>query len=323
MKQFLETEKKVIRLVEERGVAASKYNNVAKDIIKYCQKQCFALTSNYLNNKKEEKTIQFSIPYELTSQIDFVENLQINVTITDDENGEKYSGGGKTNFKYSNNVVNNKIEFGEIEIYGYSHYGILYSKTILNSLYHELNHCYEYYNDIINNNGKMSYNFFNRVKRGNPLKEDLFNNDSFNKFFRDMIYRLFSETEFNALIASVYGDLEGINSKRKNFANDIKKTQAYFLYDYFKRNYKILINAINEKNISKIKVYLDNLNIKIIPYNDGILSYKKELTRKISHRLTRLIKGIGRAASVYYDNSEFKPLKGDTLTHIDNNIKMN
>lgn len=115
---------------------------------------------------------------------------------------------------------------------------------------------------------------------------------------------MFSETEFNALIASVYGDLEGINSKRENFANDIKNTQAYDIYLTISKNYKLLYKKINEENITKIKELFNEYEFHLNPYNNSTESFVKELSRKTNFLLKQLIKGIGRTASLYYDNQE-------------------
>ena len=75
---FNEEVKKIVNLVEERGVAAFPYKNAATQIMKYCQNQAKEL--------KIGDEINFSIPKELTSKINFVEDLEINVTIKDGEN---------------------------------------------------------------------------------------------------------------------------------------------------------------------------------------------------------------------------------------------
>ena len=119
MKELNEIEKKVFTLVEERGVASSKYNLVADEIIRYCKTKTpnskQIAKNNYIGNTRST----FKIPESITKKIDFVENLVVNVTITDSKNGMYYSGGGKCVARYSNNIINNKIEYCEIEIYAY------------------------------------------------------------------------------------------------------------------------------------------------------------------------------------------------------------
>lgn len=318
-------ENKVIRLVEERGVAASKYNVVAKKIVNYCEQQALILLINKIEKYNyNENEITFTIPKEITEEIDFIENLEIHVTITDTKKGSNFTGGGNCTLKYSNEIVDNKIKFAEIEIHGYCYYGALYTRTILSTLYHELNHCYDYYNDVIKNYGTISNRMINQFTKSNIDKLYFFLSENYNSLFEDILYRLFSETELNALIASVYGDLQSLKSKRENFKEDLNKVFAYNFYKKIKKEYKNLYKyGINEENFTQIKNYLNGLGIYLTPYNDGVESFKKELIRKTSYLLSRLIKGIGRAASVYYDNMEFKPHEGDSITHIDKNNSLN
>ena len=121
-----------------------------------------------------------------------------------------------------------------------------------------------------------------------------------------IIYRLFSNTELNALISSVYGDLESIKSERLNFHIDLKITQAYDLYLYIKENLNKIIYFL-ENNTQYIKPFFNELdlnNIKINPYYKNEKGYLKEFKRKTNFQLKLLLKGIGKVASLYYDNKE-------------------
>lgn len=291
-----EIEKKVIRLTEERGVAGSPYVSTIKTICKYIKDYCH--TIGYIN---VHRTI--TIPYEIVKEIDFIDTLNLTIDIynTNDTSLLNNSGGGVTNFKMNNKIVNNKINSVSMTIKCYSFMGMLIERTVYNSLYHEINHCYDAYNDLKSNN---YYYRFSKQGKKSHVPVDIFEDYLSNKLFRLILYRLFSETEFNALIASVYGDLEGINSKRENFANDIKNTQAYDIYVTISKNYKLLYKKINDENITKIKELFNEYEIHLNPYNNSTESFVKELSRKTNFLLKQLIKGIGRTASLYYDNQE-------------------
>jgi len=300
------SEEKIIRLVEERGVAASKYNNVAKEIIKYCQ--------DFIWKNKFTGTTNFVLPNEITQKIDFVENLYLEITVTENVNGKFLSGGGKTTVKYTNEIVNGKLKNAKIFIYAYSYKHVLYTKTILTSLYHELNHVYDYYQDIINNWG-FARRYANSAAKSKIDTADIQIDDYLKEILELIIYGLFSETELNALITSVYGSLQSCNSERKNFRHDIQESQAYCLYKKIKEILPDLFRAINNDNYHQINASLRKSGINIKPYHDGLLSFKKEFRKKINFRLNKLIKGIGSAASVYYDDKEIEPIT-DEITHV-------
>ena len=307
---MLTTEEKIIRLVEERGVAASKYNNVAKEIVDYCQQLVW--------NNKLTGTMNFVIPAKIAKKIDFVKELYLEITVDENVDGSFLSGGGKAAVKYTNKIVKGKLKEAKIFIYGYSYKHVLYTKTILTSLYHELNHVYDYYQDIVKNQG-FTNRYANSIKKSEidtfDVSLDVQNKD----LLKLIVYRLFSETELNALISSVYGSLQGCNSERKNFRHDIKETQAYFLYHEIKDNLYHLFRAIDENNYRQINASLNKSGININPYHDGLMSFKKAFREKINYRLNKLIKGIGRAASVYYDDKEIEPMT-DEITHVDKSI---
>lgn len=298
---ILEIENKVIKLVEERGVAPFPYKNIISFIVEYIKKET--------NLNKPTATVgekKLYIPYEITSKIDFIDNLNIEVYVeyTTDEKKLSNSGGGVTHFSTRPKMVNGKLDNITIVIDCLSMYGYLLERTLYNSLYHEIHHAYEAYLDLKKNGYYKRW--LNQVKKSNINVTDIFNNNEDNNLFNIILYRLFSETEFNALISGLYGDLRGFHSIRQNFQKDVKNTQAYYIYYLISQNYKALYAKINDSNISKVKNLLVDHGIILNPYNNSTASYVKELSRKTNYLLKDLIKGIGRAASLYYDNQEEK-----------------
>ena len=294
-KYLMEQERKAIRLVEERGVAAFPYRTVCKEIINYCK--------DYIAGMEPGDECSFQIPYLITRKIDFVDRLIIKVNVKDGENYPDLSGGGKIVLQIDDKIVDGKYEKGTINIYGFSYYGVLYDVTILNSLYHELNHFYEAWKEL-NRTGSMSL-YAHQATKGN-IEVNIFDNDNYNYWLTTICYRLFAETEFNALISSVYGDLEGINSKRENFSEDIKKTQAYYNYENMKTALPYIMREFKKEPELIFRFYkiLNHYGIYLNPYTKDAFGLMKEFNRRTKYLLKCLIRGIGRAASLYYDAQE-------------------
>lgn len=294
-----ETENKIIRIVEERGVAASPFKDVSKQIYNYVCKMAQRVELNDFNI--------YYIPEELTKKYTFVENLHIKVKITNaSDKSSVYgkSGSGSLKIESDSKIKNGKIITPiTISVNCYALNGILLGQTFLNSLYHEINHLYDFYNDLKNNNN------LNRATtqaiKGN-VNVKLFNDASLNELFTHIIYRLFTETEFNALVAQLYGELEAMNSERKNFAEDIKNTFTYQIYNKILKNYKSIYTYIDDNNIKQVKALLSSIGVVINPYGNSTESFVKELTRKTKWLLEKLLKAFGRTASLYYDQKEEK-----------------
>lgn len=310
-----EVKNKVFKLVEERGVAAFPYKKVINEIFDFIKKQCTTIS-----DVDGEKNID--IPTELTSKIDFIDNLIITVNIINStkENTIYNSGSGVTNFRINDKLINKKINWVKIEITCYCYYGFLMERTVYNSLYHELNHCYDAYNDLLKNGYYKRW--INQLEKSNIQFNNIFKDKEDNELFELILYRLFSETEFNALVSSVYGDLQGLKSIRQNFQHDIQLTQAYYIWKYIGLHYKSLFKKIDENNITKIKNIFNTYQININSYGNSLDSFKKEIIRKTTYLLNDLIKKIGKTASLYYDNKEEKPLN-KIMTHTDKNTTIN
>ena len=296
-KEIIELENKVIRLVEERGVAGNPYAPQINEIYYFVEQYCHSLSPLF-----KERSIK--IPKELTEKINFIKNLEIKVTIenTRDKSIFNNTGGGEATFNLvDDTIIDGKLNSGKISLFAYAYKGSIIGRTFYNSLYHEINHYYEAYNDLMKNGYYKRYK--NQLIKSNVIS-NIFSDPNYNNLFNLILYRLFSETEFNALVASVYGDLEGFHSKRENFHEDIKKTQAYYIYQLISKNFRDLYKQINDENIKDIKDIFNIYNIHLNPYGNSTETFKKELSRKTKFLLNQLIKNIGRTASLYYDNQE-------------------
>ena len=285
-----------VRLVEERGVAAFPYRKAIDNILQWVR--------DLAKGMKPGDSRGRMVPNKLTSKIDFINELKMRVFIVDGENYAKEHGGGEINLRVDDELdEDGKYKYGEIIIYAFSYYGVLYDRTILNSLYHELNHFYEAWKELTKTNS-MSL-FAKGVEKANA-KTYAFKSDIINQCINEIIYRLFSESEFNALVSGVYGDLQGLKSTRENFSEDILKTQAYGVYNTIKKNLPYLITYFknNLDDVPHLFSALKYHGIEFNPYTKGPMGYIKEFNRRTKYLLKCLIRGIGRTASLYYDSIE-------------------
>ena len=296
MSDFLiEQENKMIRLVEERGVAAFPYRTAINEIMEWCQKQTTYLTPG-------QKTA-FTVPKWLTAKIDFVIDLTIDVTVEDGENFAYHSGGGVLQITWGDRIIDGKYDKARIKIQAFSYYGDIYERTILNSLNHELNHFYEAWKELARS-GTMSL-YSKQAVKGNANITCL--TDAYNRKANQIIYRLYCESELNALIAGDYGDLAGFKSHRKRFTKDLKHLQAYYLYTTMLMDLDDLIFYFQQIHPEHVKPFIQELKrvgIELNPYYKNNQGYIKEFGRRTKFLLKTLIRGIGKVASLYYDSIE-------------------
>lgn len=285
---------KLIYLVETRGYAKTQYIHVIKKIIKYISDK---LSNEYSQDSSQYK---FEIPEEYTTLIDIVSNLSLTVyvqDIPDAHSANLHSGAGQRNVFYDTKIVNNKLDKAEIEIYAFSHNGRLLPRTVFNSLSHELNHLYEEYSRLQKTNNNFDL-YLSVSDTENILRSHFSNDPEINNLFREIFYRLFTYSETNALINSVYADLDSLNSDRDNFKNDLYQTQAYYIYKTIKNNYKLFSKIISDDDWVHVhKVYNTYASRKI----RSLDNFKKFFNSFLTRRLNFLLRGIGRVASLYYD----------------------
>ena len=309
-------ENKVIRLVEERGYMGTKYISVVREIIKYIE--TYILT----NEKTTEDGWRFYLPNIITDKIDCIANLIIEVEIIDNINGYKYSGGGNCSVLYSNRIVNDKLEYGRISLKGFSYGTDLYSHTIFGTISHELNHAMEMYERIKKRQSAIGI-YKRSVDQRTILDYKFSDDEATNNIIREFFYRLLFKSELNALINSVYGDLETRGSVRKNFKKDIKITSAYAIYDSLSKEIGLFNDDLLEdyewENIMKCFNYISVNGAK---HYSNLKYFKKRFKQFIISKLNTLMKGIGRIASFYYDNMEDATNDKTTINITDPNVKI-
>lgn len=125
-------------------------------------------------------------------------------------------------------------------------------EILLTSLiYHELNHCID---DI------------NKIKKNLPSLKDIVSvNVDYQKVVKDItddnmtfpyiIYRLFVDTELNALIAQLYGELTTIKPNRTNISNKIKSTEVFEIFKTVSTFYMQYVKTDDISWVPKVKQY--------------------------------------------------------------------
>lgn len=196
-----------ICLKEERGVGAAPYRKQISNICNY-------VAAYVYENKKPNVDLEFEVPLSLTKSISMFSELHIECTVTDDINA-KFGGSAPVSaFPFITKKYGAYDTPQTIRITSYANNNVLDKRTFIGTLYHELNHKID-----------ALYHKFNSNKETNP---NGFTDVVCDMFFKKIVYRLFSNSEINALAASVYGDLLAIDSCPENYQNDIKQTEAYF-----------------------------------------------------------------------------------------------
>ena len=307
------SENKVIRIVEERGMFMN-YKHIIEPIIKYLQTY---IQNNKPNRKSKlakvyeiDKYENINIPKELTSKITWIDNLNIIVNVYDVTNDV---------FEKVPNIANHRDDSGDlkridslnnegkltsftINITTFSVDKIIYKQNIQSTLYHELTHAFENYNRL-KKYGSNSFDYLSKTKYSKVA------NDSDNPF--SYLNYILTQTEINADIASVYGDLERMNSVRSNFSKDIKNTDAYKLY--IKAKTVILPNLIKQDEHAWSQYQKETYFVKSKQMSPN--EFKKSFIRYADMKLNDLFTGIGKVASQYYDDIEMDDnYKNDTIT---------
>lgn len=342
--------RKVVTLVEERGVSTSKYaflsnivgNRTYNKIIEKRENNekfnngTIDLTINKLKDGeivserhtfKTEK-FKFIIPPEDTKRVDFIENLTIKVSVAnilvpkefdayEIENATMgLSPGGyievdKTNRLTPEGKLNKQVITCNVICVNDSPL----MKMLEFIIHHELNHCYEQWQRLkdLKNKGYMlkdddvvnitpsQYNQFAILERSsNP----------FEKAFGYIMYWLYTKTEMNSNVNSVYGELAALKSKRQFFAFDLKKLTAYKRYEeimgvYNKDNGKMMGGFLNVlKNCDNPEQWAKFANIM---GKEDWKTFKIWFINMVNRKAIDFFHKITKAASKYYDDTE--PLK--------------
>lgn len=305
--QLTSEEKRVVSLVEERGVYAFKYGSIMKKICDFISKSLNYNTPVVSGFYKQYPMLKFNVdvPETILNNIDIFESLSIevemwNIITNDDIEGDLY-GQGAGNYKlnqYDRLTSTGKLPSTTIKVSGFAVNGKVVEHTIITSLYHEINHAADNYNRLkkygnINLFDEyMDKNFPDIVKLRNS-------NNTIESAIGTIVYRLWINSEKNALVTSVYSDLKSMKSLRSNFVRDMQKTKAYQIYKQIKDVFLPEVVNINDSDVDAYKTILkipSSINTK-----NGFVDY---FTKKTNFLLGDLLKRTGKTATLYYDENE-------------------
>ena len=272
-------------LNEKLGVSAFRYNKQIKEIVNY--------VDNYIKDK-DSTDLTIIIPEKLTNDIDMFNNLKLIVNVSNNYDGDYKSGTGKSLF--ANDVIlndDNKIENAKITINAYSYNNILYKRTLTHSLYHELNHYYEYYKRLLRN--EDPFIFIGKQITNYEYKQLNFSSNDIDKYIKTVLYRLYIKTEYNALISSVYPDLIEYGTTKNNLQYDLSYTTAYSIYKYIKNNTDIL-NSLTVNDWEILYEFCnDTTNNGYGDYylrTNSILGFKRKFIKTLNYKLNNFYKDI-------------------------------
>ena len=103
------------------------------------------------------------------------------------------------------------------------------------------------------------------------------------------------------MVASVFGDLQGMDSQYENFQQDYKNTKAYEVYADIKQNLWTELQALTLEEAKALFKMLKDNKISIIMKKNKLSSFRKGFFGKVNSLLSELLHDIGRTASYYYD----------------------
>lgn len=289
-----------ICLQEERGVGAAPYRKQINNICNYVAIYVY-------ENKKPSIDLKFEIPLSLTKSISMFSELHIECTITDNINA-KFGGSAPVS---ALPFITKKYGVYDtpqtIRITSYANNNVLDKRTFIGTLYHELNHKIDALYHKFNSNKEINPNGVTDVFRQGLALKNLnkikFPDEACDMFFKKIAYRLFSNSEMNALAASVYGDLLAMDSCPENYQNDIKQTEAYKEYFYIKDNFEILnVLPLEDYKILQKALYPTILYPSGLSEKDNVNIFKRRFITITGQRLNKLLHMIGKVASLYYDS---------------------
>jgi hypothetical protein len=309
------TDNDIVLLVEKRGVGIFPFRKEIKEIVDYTQDLLYTenvvLPIKKFNTGKGIKNVTLynvRLPKELTKKITWIQNLIIDINIINFIDSEdsitNLTGFGSSSggLKLIQSEKEYKLSDSYIKVTCYAYQKSIYPRTLYLTLYHEFNHQFDAFNRLVgienNHNSETLEMSINKLNY-DTIISGAENMNDYNMFcFCRILYRLFIPTEFNALVASVYGDLKGMNSK--HFEKDYKKLKAYEVYSDIKDNYLPVV----EKASFDDWVNFASLNIQRI---NNIEAFKNRFIRETEYKLNDLFHRIGKTASLYYE----KEMKGN------------
>ena len=289
-----ESAQKMAWLVEERGIAGAPWNNELNNIAQWIRKY---VKMHFVAGEHDK--IEFGVPQEMLKSFYFFREIEISgISFLGDEFN---TGGGKTelaklgHLDFDADLAN--FTSCKIAIYCFHDgTGKVYLHSILISLFHEFNHAYEYYMRL--NKERCYSGIVAQIRKASPI------DGLGNAFINDLIYRLFSDTERNALVNNFYGELCGKNIDRKKFSQVLPTLLMYGFYEELNNRYEIEIDNLSPEECNVIYKEFRSRGISLNLKKTTVSSFKKAFKQKTKMYLGDLIRRMGKAASLWFDIKE-------------------
>lgn len=277
--EFREQEREYILIVEERSVAAFEFRDAIQQINEFI---------NWLLQEGRTKSFQIDINNcgNEDLKIDLAKSVILKIKFANSQEEAEYL---QDETIISNGTIE-KISIW-ILINPFEHNQSL----LLQYLYHELNHCKD---DIQRRlNGKFSLNDKLNGNFAEIKYQEAYKNTMNGDRIATLIYQLFVDTELNAFISQLYGELEYYNINRSQFRNYFKNMHTYQVYDGLRWFVEQLEKHTGWEE--KARYYF---NTKF----NSTEKFRTWFLNRANERLRVMFKKLCKVASLYYDTKEAK-----------------
>lgn len=340
MKPFTVSENRVIDIVETGGVANGTLQSqrVIHKIYDYIQLKITQYSRNKIkvnteveqgyDGEKEIKlatnsyivdTYDIEIPVDITNKIQWLKKVYFLAKVEDfkerNEEIECYDPSGSSapfsdpsididhHFDRKGKKLNDSLIIMTVKAIC----GKVDKKSFNLVIHHELNHLYSTHQKLCKLNidddetledYKINYNKVREIYNKNDA--GIGNRSTPLEKFCYITYRLFFNSEVNALVDSVYGDLKGLDSA--SYRDDIEKTQAHRVYCIIKEYQSELARLPIHEWEEFIPYVYKPLNSNIT----DIKLFRQNFLKYTTFKLRNLFNRMGKAASVWYAPKNFE-----------------
>ena len=275
--EFREQEREDVLIVEERSVAAFDFRDAIQQINEFI---------NWL--LQEGRIIDFQIDINNCGnddlKIDLAKSVVLKIKFANSQEEAEYI---QDETIINNGIVEKICIWLLINPFNHN------QSLLMQYLYHELNHCKD---DIERRlNGKPSLNDKLNGNLAEIKYQEAYNNTMKGDRIATLIYQLFVDTELNAFISQLYGELESYNINRNQFRYYFKNMHSYQVYDGLRWFVEQL-----EKRVGWEETALYYFNRKF----NSPEKFRMWFLDRANDRLKNMFKKLCKVASLYFDTKE-------------------
>jgi len=308
-------EKILLKLFEAGGAAASQFiteidniynylNNILSHPNSYIEYGKGVQNINYFeNNSGDIEVYKIEIPSKILEPFTWIENIKMVFTILNYVSppnnfmlpGEKCEGGSAMSTTIQNynqetdRARNCSFTFTVLSINKY-----IDKKLFDNVVFHELNHVKDKYDRMVrqfkdNPNANPNLPAFNINYNYNGL-QNIMNNKEVEKrykYFAFFVYNICVDTEVNAKVGGLYGELQNVNLTRKNYKIVLPKTQTYKDYIKMRDEYLPTILKQDQKFWEMAKIILKKINTPWEQFREWFKNLAEEKLNSYFNKINR------------------------------------